>query len=142
MVFLSCKPTSLSKNRIRLHFYLVEWSSSLSNFSVYVGKRPRKLLQSLTRSFTKVHKLSKEECWKTVWNVRGLKSSDIGCVCSPHRTTIEWAESHNFPPFSQAKMEDTRFVDLKVKVGFPYLYCHQGDCEHLVIITDIRSVLV
>lgn len=36
-------------------------------------------------------------------------------------------------------MEDTRFVDLKVKVGFPYLYCHQGDCEHLVIITDIRS---
>lgn len=57
---------------------------------------------------------------------------------SHHRTTIEWAESHNFPPFSQAKMEDTRFVDLKVKVGFPYLYCHQGDCEHLVIITDIR----
>ncbi|CAG11464.1 unnamed protein product, partial [Tetraodon nigroviridis] len=56
------------------------------------------------------------------------------------RTTIEWAESHNFPPFSQAKMEDTRFVDLKVKVGFPYLYCHQGDCEHLVIITDIRLV--
>lgn len=36
-------------------------------------------------------------------------------------------------------MEDTRFLDLKVKVGFPYLYCHQGDCEHLVIITDIRS---
>ncbi|TWW58727.1 snRNA-activating protein complex subunit 3 isoform X2 [Takifugu flavidus] len=54
------------------------------------------------------------------------------------RTTIEWAESHNFPPFSQAKMEDTRFVDLNVKVGFPYLYCHQGDCEHLIIITDIR----
>lgn len=39
-------------------------------------------------------------------------------------------------------MEDTRFVDLTVKVGFPYLYCHQGDCEHLVIITDIRLVLV
>ncbi|KAI3352383.1 hypothetical protein L3Q82_005349 [Scortum barcoo] len=53
-------------------------------------------------------------------------------------TTIEWAKAHNFPPFSQAKMEDTLLVDLKVKVGFPYLYCHQGDCEHLVIITDIR----
>ncbi|CAJ1052408.1 snRNA-activating protein complex subunit 3 isoform X1 [Xyrichtys novacula] len=53
-------------------------------------------------------------------------------------TTIEWAKTHNFPTFSQAKMEDTRFADLKVKVGFPYLYCHQGDCEHLVIITDIR----
>ncbi|XP_017275851.1 snRNA-activating protein complex subunit 3 [Kryptolebias marmoratus] len=55
-------------------------------------------------------------------------------------TTIEWAKAHNFPPFSQAKMEDTRFVDLRVKLGFPYLYCHQGDCEHLVIITDIRLV--
>lgn len=53
-------------------------------------------------------------------------------------TTIEWAKTRNFPPFTQGKMEDTQFVDLKVKVGYPYLYCHQGDCEHLVIITDIR----
>ncbi|KAM6942451.1 snRNA-activating protein complex subunit 3 [Lycodopsis pacificus] len=53
-------------------------------------------------------------------------------------TVIEWAKSHNFPPYSQARMEDTRFAGLKVKVGFPYLYCHQGDCEHLVIITDVR----
>ncbi|XP_026214699.1 snRNA-activating protein complex subunit 3 [Anabas testudineus] len=55
-------------------------------------------------------------------------------------TTVEWAKSRNFPPYSQAKMEETRFTDLKVKVGFPYLYCHQGDCEHLVIITDVRLV--
>ncbi|XP_047220911.1 snRNA-activating protein complex subunit 3 isoform X2 [Girardinichthys multiradiatus] len=55
-------------------------------------------------------------------------------------TTIKWTKSQNFPSFSQAKMEDTRFMDLKVKVGFPYLYCHQGDCEHLVIITDVRLV--
>ncbi|XP_041789866.1 snRNA-activating protein complex subunit 3 [Chelmon rostratus] len=53
-------------------------------------------------------------------------------------TTIEWTKARKFPSYSQAKMEDTRFVDLTVKVGFPYLYCHQGDCEHLVIITDIR----
>lgn len=59
-----------------------------------------------------------------------------------YRTTIEWAQSHNFPPYSQAKMEDTLLVDLKVKVGFPYLYSHQGDCEHLVIITDVRLVLL
>ncbi|KAG8014722.1 snRNA-activating protein complex subunit 3 [Nibea albiflora] len=54
------------------------------------------------------------------------------------KTTIEWAKARNFPPYTQAKMEDTRFMDLTIKVGFPYLYCHQGDCEHLVIITDIR----
>ncbi|XP_022058605.1 snRNA-activating protein complex subunit 3 [Acanthochromis polyacanthus] len=54
------------------------------------------------------------------------------------KTTMEWAKARNFPSFTQAKMEDTRMADLKVKVGFPYLYCHQGDCEHLVIITDVR----
>ncbi|KAF3687763.1 snRNA-activating protein complex subunit 3 [Channa argus] len=54
------------------------------------------------------------------------------------KTVLEWAKARNFPPYSEARMEETRFIDLKVKVGFPYLYCHQGDCEHLVIITDVR----
>uniref|UniRef100_A0AAZ3SKF8 snRNA-activating protein complex subunit 3 n=1 Tax=Oncorhynchus tshawytscha TaxID=74940 RepID=A0AAZ3SKF8_ONCTS len=53
-------------------------------------------------------------------------------------TTIDWAKTRDFPTFHKAKMEDTRFYDLKVKVGYPYLFCHQGDCEHVVIITDIR----
>jgi snRNA-activating protein complex subunit 3 len=58
------------------------------------------------------------------------------------RTTIDWAKTRDFPTFHQAKMEDTRFYDLKVKVGYPYLFCHQGDCEHVVIITDIRSEVI
>lgn len=37
-------------------------------------------------------------------------------------------------------MEDFTFNDLNIKLGFPYLYCHQGDCEHVVVITDIRYV--
>ncbi|KAL1023788.1 hypothetical protein UPYG_G00046180 [Umbra pygmaea] len=53
-------------------------------------------------------------------------------------TTVEWAKTRDFPQFQKAKMEDTYFYDLKVKVGYPYLFCHQGDCEHVVIITDIR----
>jgi len=36
------------------------------------------------------------------------------------------------------KMEDTRFLDLKVRIGFPYLYCHQGDCEHIIKFFKIR----
>ncbi|XP_057699465.1 snRNA-activating protein complex subunit 3 isoform X2 [Corythoichthys intestinalis] len=54
------------------------------------------------------------------------------------QTTITWAKANKFPSYTQANMEDTTLVDLKVKVGFPYLYCHQGDCEHVVIITDVR----
>ncbi|XP_035273362.1 snRNA-activating protein complex subunit 3 [Anguilla anguilla] len=54
------------------------------------------------------------------------------------QTVREWAESHDMPTFQTAKMEETTFRDLKLKVGYPYLYCHQGDCEHVVLITDIR----
>ncbi|XP_067839509.1 snRNA-activating protein complex subunit 3 [Heptranchias perlo] len=58
------------------------------------------------------------------------------------RTIIEWAESHDrgYGKFHTAKMEDYTFNDMCIKVGYPYLYCHQGDCEHLIIITDIRIV--
>ncbi|XP_059512610.1 snRNA-activating protein complex subunit 3 isoform X2 [Myotis daubentonii] len=58
------------------------------------------------------------------------------------RTIIEWSEAHDrgYGKFKTAKMEDFTFNDLNIKLGFPYLYCHQGDCEHVVVITDIRLV--
>uniref|UniRef100_A0A9J8C7U2 snRNA-activating protein complex subunit 3 n=2 Tax=Cyprinus carpio TaxID=7962 RepID=A0A9J8C7U2_CYPCA len=56
------------------------------------------------------------------------------------KTTREWTRTRDFPEFKTAKMEDTSFYDLKMKVGFPYLYTHQGDCEHVVILTDVRLV--
>ncbi|XP_029421621.1 snRNA-activating protein complex subunit 3 isoform X1 [Nannospalax galili] len=58
------------------------------------------------------------------------------------RTIIEWSESHDrgYGKFQAARMEDFTFNDLNIKLGFPYLYCHQGDCEHVVVVTDIRLV--
>ncbi|KAM5193223.1 snRNA-activating protein complex subunit 3 isoform 1-T1 [Mantella aurantiaca] len=58
------------------------------------------------------------------------------------RTIIEWAESRDrgYGKFQIAKMEDYTFNDLNLKIGFPYLYCHQGDCEHIVTITGIRLI--
>ncbi|XP_070791647.1 snRNA-activating protein complex subunit 3 isoform X3 [Pituophis catenifer annectens] len=58
------------------------------------------------------------------------------------RTITEWAESRDrgYGTLRATKMEDYTFNDLNIKIGFPYLYCHQGDCEHIVIITDIRWV--
>ncbi|XP_046691356.1 snRNA-activating protein complex subunit 3 isoform X2 [Silurus meridionalis] len=56
------------------------------------------------------------------------------------RVTREWTKSRDFPEFKTALMEEVTFSDLKVKVGFPYLYCHQGDCEHVIILTDVRLV--
>ncbi|KAM6230869.1 snRNA-activating protein complex subunit 3 isoform 1-T1 [Porphyrio hochstetteri] len=58
------------------------------------------------------------------------------------RTIIEWSESYDrgYGNLQSAKMEDYTFNDLSLKIGFPYLYCHQGNCEHIVIITDIRLI--
>ncbi|XP_035166795.1 snRNA-activating protein complex subunit 3 isoform X3 [Oxyura jamaicensis] len=58
------------------------------------------------------------------------------------RTVIEWSEAHDrgYGNLQSVKMEDYTFNDLSLKIGFPYLFCHQGNCEHIVIITDIRLI--
>lgn len=35
-------------------------------------------------------------------------------------------------------MENVKFEDLDIQLGYPYLYLHQGDCEHLVVFSDLR----
>lgn len=37
-----------------------------------------------------------------------------------------------------ATMEDTQISDLKFKLGFPYVYQHYGNCEHLLVFVDVR----
>nr|XP_016461784.1 PREDICTED: snRNA-activating protein complex subunit-like isoform X1 [Nicotiana tabacum] len=44
------------------------------------------------------------------------------------------------PHFKTAKMQVTRFCDLRFRLGAGYLYCHQGDCKHQVIIRDMRLI--
>lgn len=64
-------------------------------------------------------------------------------VCS--RKVIEWTEegsrletSFELDHFSTATMEGTTFNQLHLRLGFPYLYCHHGNCEHLLIFRDMR----
>eukprot|EP01129_Flabellula_baltica_P007532 TRINITY_DN2944_c0_g1_i1.p1 TRINITY_DN2944_c0_g1~~TRINITY_DN2944_c0_g1_i1.p1 ORF type:complete len:365 (-),score=80.99 TRINITY_DN2944_c0_g1_i1:607-1626(-) len=42
--------------------------------------------------------------------------------------------------YSKKPMEETRFVDLELCVGKDYLYCHQGDCEHIMVFEEIRKI--
>ena len=66
------------------------------------------------------------------------------CVCLLQRVIIDWAKDpqrRKCPGlgfFTSKRMEDVVFEDLKIKLGYPYLYCHQGNCEHLLIFTDLR----
>jgi snRNA-activating protein complex subunit 3 len=50
----------------------------------------------------------------------------------------EWATSHKLGPFEMDVMEKTKFEDLTVRLGYPYVYQHQGNCEHLIVFSDVR----
>lgn len=39
-----------------------------------------------------------------------------------------------------ADMATTQFLDLQCRVGRRYVYCHQGDCKHTLIIKDMRLI--
>ncbi|XP_053962290.1 snRNA-activating protein complex subunit 3 [Anastrepha ludens] len=40
--------------------------------------------------------------------------------------------------FEVAQMETTQFLDLNVSIGFPQLYQHHGNCEHVFIISQVE----
>ncbi|XP_062146664.1 snRNA-activating protein complex subunit-like isoform X2 [Alnus glutinosa] len=44
------------------------------------------------------------------------------------------------PQFKAVDMHKIRFCDLGFRLGAGYLYCHQGDCKHTIIIRDMRLV--
>lgn len=44
------------------------------------------------------------------------------------------------PQFKSVDMQKTRFCDLRFRVGAGYVYCHQGECKHLIVIRDMRLI--
>uniref|UniRef100_A0A182K2P9 snRNA-activating protein complex subunit 3 n=1 Tax=Anopheles christyi TaxID=43041 RepID=A0A182K2P9_9DIPT len=51
----------------------------------------------------------------------------------------KWAERQSLiGELKTKRMEDTRFIDLQFRLGYPQLYQHQGNCEHLFVISDCR----
>ncbi|KAI5065441.1 hypothetical protein GOP47_0020136 [Adiantum capillus-veneris] len=39
-----------------------------------------------------------------------------------------------------ADMATTQFLDLEFRVGKRYIYCHQGNCKHTVMVRDMRLI--
>lgn len=52
----------------------------------------------------------------------------------------DWAKEpeRGIGQMQSVAMEDTSFLDLNIRLGQPYIYLHQGDCEHLIVFSDIR----
>ncbi|KAL0328697.1 UNVERIFIED_CONTAM: snRNA-activating protein complex subunit [Sesamum calycinum] len=44
------------------------------------------------------------------------------------------------PRLKSAHMQTTRFCDIRFRLGAGYLYCHQGDCKHIIVIRDLRLI--
>jgi snRNA-activating protein complex subunit 3 len=53
---------------------------------------------------------------------------------------IEWAQKIKFGNLLKRDMNETKFIDLNFRIDFPYLYCHLGNCEHLILFTSIKLV--
>ncbi|XP_043786819.1 snRNA-activating protein complex subunit 3 [Apis laboriosa] len=54
---------------------------------------------------------------------------------------IDWAQRRpRLGPFKVATMEDCRIDSLCLRFGFPWLYKHQGGCEHLIVFSDARLI--
>ncbi|XP_029667833.1 snRNA-activating protein complex subunit 3 [Formica exsecta] len=54
---------------------------------------------------------------------------------------LKWAATRNIGPFKVATM-NTQINSLCARFGFPWVYQHQGCCEHLIVLTDARLVTV
>ncbi|XP_038894484.1 snRNA-activating protein complex subunit isoform X3 [Benincasa hispida] len=67
-----------------------------------------------------------------------------GCIItgeSQQKSSVvdEVSVSH-VPHFRSVNMNKVRFCDLKFRLGAGYLYCHQGDCKHTIVIRDMRLI--
>nr|XP_050851641.1 snRNA-activating protein complex subunit 3 isoform X2 [Vespula vulgaris] len=53
---------------------------------------------------------------------------------------VEWAKIKQLGPFHTDSMEKVTIDSLSVRFGYPWVYQHQGFCEHLIIFSDARLV--
>ncbi|XP_034189939.1 proximal sequence element A Pbp49 [Osmia lignaria lignaria] len=57
------------------------------------------------------------------------------------KVIIDWAQRRsNLGPFKTAVMEDCRIDSLHLRFGYPWVYKHQGGCEHLIVFSDARLI--
>jgi hypothetical protein len=53
---------------------------------------------------------------------------------------VAWLRKrHPEVQYESRAMEETRFIDLALTVGAQYLYCHKGDCEHVLVVESVRA---
>lgn len=72
----------------------------------------------------------------------------LSIISVSNSNIIEWVESNQerlqksprLDHFKKGRMQSTKFEDLSLRLGYPYLYCHHGNCEHGIVFTDLRYI--
>lgn len=54
-------------------------------------------------------------------------------------TTVHGAKPI-FDPVTSRTIEGVKIIDLKLRLGQPYVFLHSGTCEHLLIFHDLRLI--
>ncbi|XVE92128.1 hypothetical protein REPUB_Repub01dG0070500 [Reevesia pubescens] len=57
-----------------------------------------------------------------------------------HRAILGSVTPSRLPHFKAVDMQKSRFCDLRFQLGAGYLYCHQGNCKHTIVIRDMRLI--
>ena len=67
------------------------------------------------------------------------------CSAAPNSTGLrtakpirEYAAQRGVSGLTSVPMTGVRLRDLTVRLGYPYAYVHQGDCQHLIVFSDVR----
>ncbi|RZC43067.1 snRNA-activating protein complex subunit 3 [Asbolus verrucosus] len=51
---------------------------------------------------------------------------------------LEWTKEKNIQNLQSKSIENVPLSSLTPRFGYPYLYMHQGDCEHLLVFADAK----
>ncbi|XP_047965519.1 snRNA-activating protein complex subunit isoform X3 [Salvia hispanica] len=63
-----------------------------------------------------------------------------GEVRQKQKAILGTENKQQLPRFKSLYMQSTRFCDLRFHLGAGYLYCHQGNCRHLIVLRDMRLI--
>ncbi|GLT95197.1 hypothetical protein SLE2022_128930 [Rubroshorea leprosula] len=72
--------------------------------------------------------------------LRKWECSVTGQLQQKHREILGSAPTSELPHFEAVNMHEKQFCNLNFRLGAGYLYCHQGDCKHTIVIRDMRLI--
>lgn len=52
----------------------------------------------------------------------------------------EWGRNKAIANFKVLHMDKVKIKDLTFRIGYPYIYQHRGNCEHVFVFSDVRLV--